>query len=466
MLGMNKSGKKSWVRVLFLAIGLVLMRAVFPAEAEEPAKPGSDSTVYRVSLWSGHEFRTARIQALRGDWKLTLHPAPPASSAEALFSQETIVEIPEGEHVILELVPTGIIAQTSKRQTFEAGYLKAELTGGDFLNVEVPMQSPMIFRGKWEVAQKEKSLTFQNVISLRDYLVSLTSENCPSFEPEAIKAYIVAVRTLILAEARQPPHASESYHLCDTSHCLNFRGAGGDRDLIKFLVDSVDNEVLQSKGNIFSPHLTHTCGGKISSAREIFSQPDDIHLMHEDRQNPKAAENCFHSPSFTWVREFKKEEILEFFALTYAAGVPEVFVRWEPTKIDSCGRITEVKLFGRREKVIEGREFLRHLTEHFGPISFRSMKFSVQSMRQTSIFRGYGQGFGVGMCIMGADGLAKKGWSYRQILEFYYSGVNVVDPGNQSAPPPPPPTLPTIKRPPSPSPVPDKSSSDPKKKKP
>jgi stage II sporulation protein D len=41
------------------------------------------------------------------------------------------------------------------------------------------------------------------------------------------------------------------------------------------------------------------------------------------------------------------------------------------------------------------------------------------------IFNGRGWGHGVGMCQVGAYGLAKQGWSYEQILKAYYTGIDL-----------------------------------------
>src|SRR4030095_14774138 len=38
------------------------------------------------------------------------------------------------------------------------------------------------------------------------------------------------------------------------------------------------------------------------------------------------------------------------------------------------------------------------------------------------VFTGRGWGHGVGMCQVGAYGLAKQGWNYEQILKAYYTG--------------------------------------------
>ena len=41
------------------------------------------------------------------------------------------------------------------------------------------------------------------------------------------------------------------------------------------------------------------------------------------------------------------------------------------------------------------------------------------------IFKGRGWGHGVGMCQVGAYGLAKLGWSYDRILKNYYTGIEL-----------------------------------------
>lgn len=50
------------------------------------------------------------------------------------------------------------------------------------------------------------------------------------------------------------------------------------------------------------------------------------------------------------------------------------------------------------------------------------MKFNMDVLKRTIVFRGMGNGDGVGMCLSGADGLAKKSVKYDEILRFYYPG--------------------------------------------
>ena len=41
------------------------------------------------------------------------------------------------------------------------------------------------------------------------------------------------------------------------------------------------------------------------------------------------------------------------------------------------------------------------------------------------VFTGRGWGHGVGMCQVGAYGLAKQGWTYDRILKAYYSNIDL-----------------------------------------
>jgi stage II sporulation protein D len=121
----------------------------------------------------------------------------------------------------------------------------------------------------------------------------------------------------------------------------------------------------------------------------------------------------------------QKLDILDFLGLAYAGGAERVYTSWEPEKIDENGRITQVLLKGKKPKSLPGHEFYSAIKKQFGPNSIKSMSFNMDILRRTIIFRGMGQGDGVGLCLYGADGLAKKNQKYTDILKFYYPGTEL-----------------------------------------
>ena len=60
-------------------------------------------------------------------------------------------------------------------------------------------------------------------------------------------------------------------------------------------------------------------------------------------------------------------------------------------------------------------------------MNLRSAFFSVYADGDSVILKGRGYGHGVGLCQEGAMAMAKGGKKYRQILDFYYSGIILAD---------------------------------------
>jgi len=99
--------------------------------------------------------------------------------------------------------------------------------------------------------------------------------------------------------------------------------------------------------------------------------------------------------------------------------------RIEPVSFSSSSRVTEVELSGS-----EGSYRLRRPTIR-SVLGLKEYLFVVD--RETDlndkvigfVFTGRGWGHGVGMCQVGAYGLAKEGYSYSEILQKYYTGVKL-----------------------------------------
>ncbi len=394
-------------------------------EEAAPVSIPSDDSIVAVSLFSGKEPTTLRVQAMRGEWTARLMPVPAASGSEPLMAEETKETIPEAEDMTIMLTAKGITARTSRGKELDAGYSRCEIRGGDTLLLEAPGKQPMLLTGNLEIILQEKALSFVNHITLGHYLVSAVSEITQSPEPEAIKAILIAARSRVTRTIMDHRHATDSVDLCDTPHCMAFSGDAANRELVGLMTKICRNEIMSSSGKPVFARFQNTCGGKISSMKDIYGIDDPNHQAIDDRLDSKGSENCFHSPSFNWVREFSQEEIADFLSIIFAGGADRVFLRWEPTKVDPAGRIIEMALRGKREKKVTGTVFLEAMQEQFGANSLRSMRFTVEPMRRSTIYRGIGTGDGVGMCLFGADGLAKKGLDAYRILLFYYRNIEL-----------------------------------------
>ena len=93
------------------------------------------------------------------------------------------------------------------------------------------------------------------------------------------------------------------------------------------------------------------------------------------------------------------------------------------TPEDWLGTITE-NSSGRVETLELGGETWKG-TEVRSAFGLRSACFTAEADGESLTFRVTGYGHGVGMSQYGANQLAKKGKTWREILEWYYAGVTV-----------------------------------------
>jgi SpoIID/LytB domain protein len=406
----------------FFIKALLIVFAVFGTHVISPAIAITDKSKLKVGLYNDEDITTVRIQSFSGNWKAYFYPKK-VEGAKAKPPQKEILI--EGEDLAILLVKKGIIGRLSTGKDIEKGYERVVIKGGELMNIEIPNQPPLLLVGELEVLLDDPTLVLINQITIHQHLVSSVSKIGISTEPEALKAFIVIARTRLNFLLQNSVHKDEPYDLCDKSHCLPFQGAGANRELVDILINKVKDLTMTYKNKLFLPRYQNSCGGKISSAESVYGFNEPYHVSKIDRQEKKGSENCFHSPKFHWSIELTKQEILEFLADSFAGGANRIYTGWEPVKVDENGRIVKVLLRGRRPKEVSGVEFLEKIKFYFGENSIKSMKFNMDILRRSVIFRGMGQGHGVGLCIYGADGLAKKGSKYKEILEFYYPGIKI-----------------------------------------
>ncbi|MBU1107226.1 MAG: SpoIID/LytB domain-containing protein [Candidatus Riflebacteria bacterium] len=373
-----------------------------------------DQQNVKVGICPQDDFTTLRVQSFSGNWKVEFGGA-----------SQTREFLAEGEDNSMMLVPKGLVARFSTGKDFNGGYKKIILSGGELLNLEIPDHQPILLQGIIEIAYDETSIRIVNTVTVHQYIVSTLSKIAITNEPEALKALCIMARTRIAWVLANTAHKEEAYNVCDSEHCMEFDGCGFNRELVDILTNMTTNKVLKYHDKLIMPRFHDTCGGKISSAKDIFSVDEPYHQAKPDLLDGKGSENCFHSPGFHWSIELQKVDVLDFLSLSFAGGAERVYTGWEPEKIDSNGRIQTVTIRGRVPKIISGNEFHENLKVYFGPNSIKSMKFTMELLRRTVIFRGMGDGDGVGLCLYGADGLAKKSQKHLDILKFYYPGTDV-----------------------------------------
>ena len=152
-------------------------------------------------------------------------------------------------------------------------------------------------------------------------------------------------------------------------------------------------------------------------------------VLHENRvpfleaeQSRLGATNDRNSRVFRWEVRMTPDEVARAVARYGTVGaVREV----KPLRLGVSGRVVEAVIVGS-----EGELPLKGLQVRWG-LGLRENLFVIDRERAADgsvarfIFTGKGWGHGVGLCQVGASGMAVQGATYDQILSHYYRGVRV-----------------------------------------
>ena len=251
-------------------------------------------------------------------------------------------------------------------------------------------------------------------INLEDYIIGVVAAEMPaSFELEALKAQAVAARTFAM-------YKKETRNL--------------DYDLIKGVKDQAykDNKTLlaQWKVNFFTNYLKIRQAVEETQGQVLTYNGEVINAFYFSMSNGYT-ENCelvfaqdlpyLNSVSSKWDNEslnnysytiiFSKEDFCSSLGITCdSVEIQDI------TRSDS-NRVLTITINNQTFKGTEMRSKL----------GLRSTDFDIviNESGVTITTRGYGHG--VGMSQYGANGMAKEGYSYEEIVKYYYQNTEITN---------------------------------------
>lgn len=242
-------------------------------------------------------------------------------------------------------------------------------------------------------------------LDIESYLEGvISSEMSPAFEMEALKAQCVAARTFVV---------QRGYEVDDTANTQVYRDDKQLKDIwkdnydvyhkkIQQAVQETTGEILTYQGKPISALFFSSSCGKTANAQEYWGNKVP-YLVSVDSSWDKQSEE--YEKSIT----MSKQEFST--ALGFQNTVHEIE---EPIRYDS-GYVKEIRI---DRIVFTGREVREKL-------NLRSSCFTIKESKDNVVITTKGYGHGVGMSQIGAQAMAEKGKSYKQILSHYYPKTKI-----------------------------------------
>ena len=244
-----------------------------------------------------------------------------------------------------------------------------------------------------------------NPVNMEEYVVHVVAAEMPaSFEMEALKAQCVAVRSYAIA------------HDLDVDTTTNTQVYKSEEELrevwgndynyyfnrIKKAAEETYNEVMYHDGEVISAYYFAASNGKTSVSEEYFNE----HLPYLKSVSSSLDMEDYGGAIVT--TSFTNEALRTL--LNVKGNISLSIVGRYDTN-----RVKEIKV---NNTVYTGKEF-REL------LDLRSSDFKLKKTSTGYDITTIGYGHGVGMSQYGANGLAKQGYTYQEILEYYYKDIEI-----------------------------------------
>lgn len=305
--------------------------------------------------------------------------------------------------------------------------------GSDSLVLIGTLRGKRRYRGSITVEQEDNYLRVINQLPLEEYLYGVIKwEISPNSPMDSLYAQAIAARTYAFKKIEEPSYQEQLHHLSATVNDQVYGGFESEDPRVQEAVDMTRGKVITYQGDLINAFYHSCCGGHTVSSRDVWGGEDFPYL----RVGPDKF--CQKSPHYYWEWEIKRSELRRIlFEKGFPAGIIyrlRVVSRAQNLSFAEGGRVTGLFWEHRGGKSpgqpMTGKEFRELINKWFGTDKLRSALFDeikLYSKEGASyfLFQGRGSGHGVGMCQWGAKGMAEQGYSFEEILQFYYPGTRI-----------------------------------------
>ena len=266
----------------------------------------------------------------------------------------------------------------------------------------------IFFNEKEEKQEIMINLTDKNYqLELEEYIVGVVAGEMPAlFHEEALKAQAVASRSYVLSKIKN----NEVYitsTINDQVYLTNdeLKEKWGEdfnkfHKRIKKCVKATENLVIKREDKILKAFYFSMSNGYTENSKNVFNEVN-IDSKESKWDNPEIK-------NFIVEKIISEKELKEILNIKDEIIIKDI-IRNETNRVDTLQI---------NNKIYSGIDLRKIL-------SLRSADFTIIKEKEDYIITTKGYGHGVGMSQYGANGMAKEGYTFKEILTYYYNNVKI-----------------------------------------
>jgi stage II sporulation protein D len=245
-----------------------------------------------------------------------------------------------------------------------------------------------------------------NICDIEKYIAGVVkAEGGNGKNKEYFKTQAVIVRTYLYKYFNK--HLPDRYNVCDNTHCQVFKGSSFDTIINRAALETRGLVILDRDSVLIVSPFHSNCGGETASS-------EDVWLTTLPYLKTVVDPYCLSSRNAVWEKHL---------SIAYWTG----FLRKSGYKEKTSDPSVFNFLQESRSTDYKTGSFTMPFLKIRNDLNLRSAFFSVYAAGDSIVLRGRGYGHGVGLCQEGAMAMAKKGFSYQQIIAYYFTGVFISD---------------------------------------
>jgi len=251
-------------------------------------------------------------------------------------------------------------------------------------------------------------LTLINNVDIDNYVGGVVeSEVGRSPSAEYFKLQAIICRTYALKNIDR--HQPEGFSLCDQVHCQAYNGQPKSIIIKEAAFATKNIVIVDSDINLITATFYSNCGGQTANSEDVWRQ--SVYYLRSVTDTFCRKEN-----NAIWTKKIPKTDWINYLTDKHNHPKEELY--------QECG----LDYFQcRREQHFENQNIKIPFVDLRKDWNLKSALFDVVATDNEIILQGKGYGHGVGLCQEGAMRMAKLGYSYAEILHFYYKDVHMID---------------------------------------
>lgn len=359
---------------------------------------GSVAQPVEVGLFQNHLVKAAVVYCSSGTYQL-------------LIEGEVRLRLEQGDILYLTLEEGKVKVLDAERDFGYASHVELRALSADAV-FRVRSISPEIdsrmFDDNFLVIPEDRYLTLINKVDLDKYLAGVVeAESGPNAAKEFYKAQSMLCRTYALRQMDR--HSNEGFALCDGAHCQTYRGKSmSNPEILEAIVETSGMVLADYNFKLITAAYHANSGGQTQRASDVWLS--DVEYL-QSVVDPYS----LHQAQAKWQDTISFEAWKSYLLKN---GMKSV------TRIPE--EIIYIEQMQRKKYFILDKDSIRmtKIREDWG---FKSTFFDMFPDGDRVLVWGKGFGHGIGMSQEGAMKMARDGFTYQDILQFYFHEVRMMD---------------------------------------